>query len=163
MTERKKWTADEERQLLDLVNSRTRTMSACFLAVAQATGRSAKAVSGHYYKSMRGSVSFMADAAPAGHTSVRKWTEEEEQRLIRQVRAFPSNLKKCFMIVSEEIGRTPLAVGSHWYTKTSKRDEICFFTASARHVAKNRKNGKGVESNLSIWKRLIAVLKSLHV
>lgn len=92
----------------------------------------------------------------------RKWTREEERILINQVRVFPHNLKKCFCIVSEQVGRTPGAVANHWYTHTSKQPEnLCFFTASQRHVSKNRKNGMGVESTPSIWRRLMNIIRSL--
>jgi len=93
---------------------------------------------------------------------MRRWTSEEDDRLLRQVRAFPQNLHKCFIIVSEEIGRTDKAVAAHWYQHLSKKpDAMCFFTASPRHVSKNRKNGMGVESNGNIWRRLMAVIRSI--
>ena len=93
---------------------------------------------------------------------VRRWTLEEEQRLTRQVRAFPQNLAKCFLIVSEEIDRTPSAIANHWYTVTSKKPEnMCFFTASEKHVSKNRKNGMGVSSTHSIWKKLLNAIRNL--
>lgn len=92
----------------------------------------------------------------------RKWTEEEEKLLLRQVRAFPQNLTKCFLMVAQNVDRTPGAVANHWYTVVSKRpDAVCFFTASAKHVSKNRKNGKGIESNGNIWRRLLAVIRNL--
>ena len=92
----------------------------------------------------------------------RKWTEEEDKRLLRQVRAFPQNLTRCFMIVAEELDRTPGSVANHWYTVVSKDPKnMCFFTASPKHVSKNRKNGMGEESNLSIWKRFMRILKSI--
>ena len=92
----------------------------------------------------------------------RKWTAEEDERLLRQVRAFPQNLHKCFLIVGEEIGRSDKAVQAHWYSVVSKKPEnMCFFTASARHVSKNRKNGMGVESNMSIWRRLMNIIRNL--
>lgn len=92
----------------------------------------------------------------------RRWSEAEEQRLLRQIRYCPQNIKRSCTIVSEEIDRTPGAVMNHWYAVTSKRPEaVCFFTASERHVSKNRKNGMGVESNLSIWRRLMAVIRNL--
>jgi len=91
-----------------------------------------------------------------------KWTEEEEKRLLQQVRAFPQNLSKCFIIVSEVIGRSPRAVEQHWYTVLSKRPDVtCFFTASPKHIARNRKNGKGVESNRSIWQRLLTIIRNI--
>ena len=92
----------------------------------------------------------------------RRWTEAEDQRLLRQVRTFPQNLHRCFMIVAEETGRTEGAVASHWYTVVSKKPEaLCFFTASPRHVSKNRKNGMGTTSNGNIWRRLLAVIRGL--
>lgn len=94
----------------------------------------------------------------------RRWTKQEEDRVIRQIKAFPQNLHKCFLLVSDEIGRSPSAVENRWYTKISKRDDVqslCFFTASAKHVSKNRKNGMGEDSNPGIWRKLITVLKSL--
>jgi hypothetical protein len=92
----------------------------------------------------------------------RRWSQAEDERLLRQVRAFPQNLHKCFLIVSEETGRSPQAVQARWYTVVSKKPEnMCFFTASERHVSKNRKNGMGVESNMSIWRRLINIIRNL--
>ena len=92
----------------------------------------------------------------------RRWTPEEESRLISQVRVFPQNLHRCFMIVAEEIGRSEKAVAGHWYTKLSKDPQnMCFFTASPVHVSKNRKNGMGTASSLNIWRRLLAIIRGL--
>ena len=92
----------------------------------------------------------------------KRWSEDENQLLLRQVRAFPQNLTKCFMIVSEQIGRTESAVSGHWYTSLSKRpDAMCFFTASPKHVSRNRKNGMGVESNNTIWRKLLAAIRNI--
>lgn len=92
----------------------------------------------------------------------RKWTAEEEDKLLRQVRAFPQNLTRCFLIVSESIGRTPQAVANHWYTVVSKKpDSTCFFIASPKHVSRNRKNGEDVGSTRSIWQRLMQVIRNL--
>lgn len=95
----------------------------------------------------------------------KRWTEEENQRLLRHVRARPQNLKFCFLMVAEEIGRTEGAVANHWYSYLSKRDgdSLCFFTASPKHVSRNRKNGEGTESTPSIWNKLRAILRSIHI
>lgn len=93
----------------------------------------------------------------------RRWTATEEEILKRYVRASPTNLAKCFIYVAEEIERSPTAVANHWYSKTSKDPNFWgFFTASAQHVSKNRKNGEGVESSNSIWNRLLRIVKSLY-
>lgn len=92
----------------------------------------------------------------------RKWTEEEDQRLLQQVRTFPQNLSKCFLIVAEVTGRTPGAVANHWYTVVSKKpNSTCFFTASPKHISRNRKNGKGVESTRTIWQRLMSIIRNI--
>ena len=99
--------------------------------------------------------------------SNQKWSEEEDAVLLRYIKANPQNLSKCFMMVSEHLTdagspRTPTGVQAHWYTVLSKRENaLCFFTASAKHVSKNRKNGKGVESNNSIWRRLLNIIRGL--
>lgn len=159
----KRWSSAEDSLLLSEV-SKNKKHNLAFIVVASQTGRTTSAVSKRYNK-LRDSTSNTQLEQPTETVTARtskKWTEEEEQRLIRQVRAFPQNLNKCFLIVSEEIERTPAAVASHWYSVTSKRpDVLCFFTASAKHVAKNRKNGEGVPSNPSIWRRLLTVLRSL--
>ena len=97
----------------------------------------------------------------------RKWSVEEDEILLRYVKAGMFNLSKTFIMVSEHLTdngtpRTPGAVSSHWYTVVSRKPEaLCFFTASSKHVAKNRKNGKGVDSTPSIWRRLLAVIRNL--
>lgn len=97
----------------------------------------------------------------------RKWTNTEDALLLRTVRAFPQNLHKCFVMVSEQLTeagtpRTPTAVQAHWYAVLSRKQEAkCFFTASPKHVSMNRKNGMGVESNGSIWRRLMRIIDTV--
>lgn len=94
--------------------------------------------------------------------TMRRWSQSEEDRLIRQVKFGCQNMHNCFTIVAEEIDRTPGAVANHWYTKTSKDPEVlCFFTASSHHIAKNRKNGAGEPSNYNVWRRLVRAIQSL--
>ena len=159
----KRWSSAEDTLLLSEV-SKNKKHNIAFIVVASQTGRTTSAVSQHYNK-LRDSASDTQTELPTETVTVRtlkKWTEDEEQRLIRQVRAFPQNLNKCFLIVSEEIERTQTAVASHWYSVTSKRpDVICFFTTSTKYVAKNRKNGEGVPSTTSIWKKFLKILKRI--
>lgn len=93
--------------------------------------------------------------------TLRRWEPSEDQKLLDQVRVFPQNLHRCFMIVAEETGRTTSAVSGRWYTKVSKRPEaLCFFTASLRHVSKNRKNGMGVATSESIWRKFMRIINT---
>lgn len=92
----------------------------------------------------------------------RKWTEEEDNILLQQVKQSPQNLSRCFLSVAEVTGRSKMAVANHWYQVVSKKpNSICFFTASPRHISRNRKNGLGVESNRSIWQRLMSIIRNI--
>lgn len=91
----------------------------------------------------------------------RKWTQQEDERLLRQVRVFPQNLHKCFHVVAEEIDRTPGAVANHWYSVLSKKPGVIEFgTISSKHFARNRKNGMGVEISSSIWRRFLHLIRA---
>lgn len=153
----RKWSG-EENSLLQGELGKNATLETAFITVATQTNRSVAAVRKHYYKSRT-----QGDGQKTSTSnSPRKWTEDEEQRLIRQVRAFPQNLNKCFLIVSEEIGRTPSAVAAHWYSVISKRPDVKIIcTATEKYIAVNRKNSGFIESTPSIWRRILAVLKSL--
>lgn len=92
----------------------------------------------------------------------RKWTKEEDDRLLRQIRAFPQNLHWCFVMVADEMGRSDKAVAAHWYQKLSKQpDALAFATLSAKHLSKNRKNGMGIETPPSLWRRFLNLIKNL--
>ena len=97
----------------------------------------------------------------------RRWSDEEDQVLLRHVKANPQNLHRSFMLVSEYLTdagtpRTPTAVQAHWYASLSKKpDALCFFTTSEKHVARNRKNGMGIATNKSIWQRFLRILQSI--
>lgn len=94
----------------------------------------------------------------------KRWTRSEDLRLARQVQAFPQNLHKCFLMVAEELGRTESGVAGRWYQHVSRDPQnLCFFTASPKHVSKNRKNGMGEEINNSIWRKLVSFLKSIKL
>lgn len=149
----RKWSTSEE-SLLRKEAKKTDVLNPAFIKVATQTGRSIGAVNQYY--------NIMHNRENEEKKSHKKWTEEEEQRLIRQVRAFPQNLNKCFLLVSEELERTPAAVSAHWYSVTSKRsDVLCFFIASETHISKNRKNTDGVPSTTSIWKKFLKILKRI--
>lgn len=92
----------------------------------------------------------------------KKWTKAEDDRLLRQIRVFPQNLHTCFLMVAEEIGRSEQAVAAHWYQSLSKKpDALAFATLSAKHLAKNRKNGMGVETPPSLWRRFLNLIRNI--
>lgn len=86
------------------------------------------------------------------------WTQEDEDRLIENVKKNVTNLTKAFKLTSKEIQRTECAVAAHWYANTSIKSGHCLFmTISGQHVAINRKNGKGKKSNLPLYKKVLAL------
>ena len=50
----------------------------------------------------------------------KRWSKEEDTKLLKQVKAFPQNLSKCFMTIAETTGRTPKAVANRWYSHLQK-------------------------------------------
>ena len=122
-------------------------------------------LSNEYGKYKHNSLNKMArkkKAKTVAKRTVKRWTDEEDQLLLRQIDAFPHNLNKCFLMVSQQIDRSPGAVAAHWYSVLSKRDDIWkFVTLSAHHCSRNRKNGVGIESSVSVWNRIVKIVKTL--
>lgn len=88
------------------------------------------------------------------------WTSHEEDRLLKNVEKNVLCLTKAFKQTSLEIQRSEKAVAAHWYQKTSiKSGRTLFLTVSGKHVAVNRKNGKGTPSTLPLYKRILSLLK----
>lgn len=162
-TTRKRWTEEENAYLMrEMAKNQPKKVS--YLSVAEHTGRTANSVAQHYLLMLKESpIEPLPTPEPQEETPrVRPWTKEEDDTLLRYIIAGVSNLNQCFIMVAEQINRTPAAVGSHWYQVLSKRPDVqAFFTASSNHVSMNRKNGAGVPCTRSIWRRLLAVLRSL--
>ena len=94
--------------------------------------------------------------------SWKKWSDEEENILLEEIRKAPYNLKACFIAASKKLDRSVGAIGNHWYTVTSKNPKILELgTISSKHFCRNRKNGKGVPVTQSIWRRFVAMVKRL--
>lgn len=94
----------------------------------------------------------------------KKWTYEEDVKLMEYIMASPHNLKRCFACVSDVLGRTPLACSQRWYSYVSMHPEkygTATFTASSQHLARNRKNSMGVTITGSIWRRLLNIIRNL--
>lgn len=93
----------------------------------------------------------------------KKWTASEDEILLQQVRQYPSNFTRCFLAVSDYIGRSPSSVANRWYTVVSKKpDSTCFFTASQEQISINRKNGIGIECTANIWQTLLSLIDSIN-
>ena len=91
-----------------------------------------------------------------------RWTNEEDDLLIRYIKARPQNLNYCFLMVAEITGRTKSAVSAHWYQRLSKRPDLwLFITASPHHVSRNRKNSMGEESSESVWRRILRAIRNI--
>lgn len=87
-----------------------------------------------------------------------KWTQHDEDILIRNVKNNVTNLSKAFRQTSVDIQRSPKAIMAHWYKNTSINSGHCLFmTISGKHISINRKNGKGKASTLPIFKRVLAM------
>ena len=87
----------------------------------------------------------------------KPWTANDEERLLKNVQKHVLCLKKAFEQTSTEINRSPKAVAAHWYTHTSRdQKHVLFLTMSGRHVAFNRKNGKGQASTMPLFKKVLA-------
>lgn len=95
------------------------------------------------------------------------WTSEEDEVLIRYAKAYPHNMNRCFLIVSEQLSadghpRTTAAVSSRWYQYLSHRpDVIAYCQVSPYSISVNRKNTTGTPSPLSLWQRFLNLLHSL--
>lgn len=91
----------------------------------------------------------------------KRWTQEENDILARYVKANPSNMRACFFAVSDQLGRTPLAVCNHWYTSLSKDPSVLAFgLMTSKYFSRNRKNGVGIEISASVWRRFVNLIKS---
>lgn len=81
---------------------------------------------------------------------MKKWSQADEDRLIKNVEKHVLCLAKAFRQTSLELQRSPKAVAVHWYKYTSRKcGRTLFMTVSGSHVAVNRKNSKGQPLKLS--------------
>lgn len=96
----------------------------------------------------------------------KKWTKEEEELLVKTVKANFHNLSKAFREVANQIGRSEYAVTLHWYRKT-RLSATCFVAVSQESKIPNGKNyvpecGHTKTPNTStksLWERIKKLLK----
>lgn len=74
--------------------------------------------------------------------SRRRWTVEEDQVIISQVKSEPYNLTKCFMAVSTKIDRTPNSIKVRWYSSICKNKDYASYLTCGKEgkYVVNRKN-----------------------
>lgn len=99
---------------------------------------------------------------------MRRYTEEENLKIIKKISENPSNLSKCFEELSIELGRTPQAIKTKWYQCLSLREEskanTVFFTLGKKRKLLNRKVERGdskiksQKENGNKWRSFIKML-----
>ena len=88
----------------------------------------------------------------------RKWTNEEEQVLIDQVRQNPGNLARAFRATSNITGRSPHSCEQRWYGKV-RYSETVFMTIGASNMSVNSKVSDNIQPvRLPIWRRILRLL-----
>ena len=91
-------------------------------------------------------------------TTRRRWTSEEEQVLIDQVRINPSNLSRAFRNASNITGRSTHSCEQRWYGKV-RHSETVFMTISANAMSVNSKVSDNTQPvRLPIWRRILNLL-----
>lgn len=96
----------------------------------------------------------------------KKWTKEEEEFLVKTVKANFHNLSKAFREVASLIGRSEWAVAHRWYRKT-RFSATCFVAVSQESKMNNSKNyvpecghtKTPGTSNKTLWERIKRILK----
>ena len=89
----------------------------------------------------------------------KKWSKTEDDILLAEIKASPTNLKAAFKAASSQMNRTEGACSNRWYTFLSKdKNNACFITVSGKHQSLNRKNGKGTHCTPSLFKRVLHLL-----
>lgn len=98
----------------------------------------------------------------------KKWTEQEDDRVIEALSEDSSNLRKVFRILAEELDRTPSAVELRWYMVLNNpehpkyRGTACFMTISKNSRSVNKKiadNNSTLHHNNSLWHRILKMMK----
>lgn len=152
----KKWTRHEDRILESAVSKGGTSLCRTFMAVADKTGRTPKAVSQHYYL-MKSSHNENPDEVEDRRGM--KWEAWEDAKILEYVRASPHNLARCFVSVAEVIGRSAPSCANRWYQTLSRRPDVNeIFTLTSSSCSRNRKNGIGTPISLSLWKRFLRLL-----
>lgn len=88
----------------------------------------------------------------------RRWSSDEEQVLIDQVRINPGNLSRAFRNTSNITGRSTHSIEQRWYGKV-RHSETVFMTIGARNMSVNSKVSSNPQPvRLPIWRRILKLL-----
>ncbi len=101
-----------------------------------------------------------------------KWTKQQEQLLIDNIKSSPNNLMEAFRITSAQIDKSVNSIVFRWYGQKSKNyiglKDRCvpvFMTISGKTNNVNRKivtqdtSDNTIKSNNNIWKKLLSLFK----
>ena len=97
----------------------------------------------------------------------KRWTREEDEILVQAISAKPHNLKKCFIAVAEQTGRTIGATQFRWYqhvrfTSAGKKAMLTIGPKTAFSGKNELDNSKVRPIKVrqgSFWKRLLIILR----
>ena len=96
--------------------------------------------------------------------ALKRWSPEEDTRLVKIVSEHSGNLHEAFRLFMQEFPeRTFTATSLRWYSVLRKREDIntCFITIDRKHRHPNSKNITKSASNkmkVSIWKKILNLL-----
>lgn len=90
---------------------------------------------------------------------VKRWSQQEDETLMRYIKEYPYNMSKAFKACALEVQRNQKAVSQHWYGTLSKKSKhVLFLTVSGKHKCINHKLGKGVPMKQSVFRRILSLL-----
>lgn len=96
----------------------------------------------------------------------RKWTDDEEQVVIREVSNTPNNLESAFRRASTSINRTPKAISLRWHRTLREREDVgvLFMTCGRKSINTNRKvistktSDNTRRNTVSIWNTIKSII-----
>lgn len=92
----------------------------------------------------------------------KRWSKDEDLVLFRAVSDQPNNLRKAFIAVSLETGRTVAGVRQHWYDvlcKNPSKSNTAFITVSKGKKVVNGKNKPATPVKKSLWSKILNLFK----
>ena len=93
--------------------------------------------------------------------SLKRWTNEEDQVIISQVRKSPSNLARAFKNAETKlINRSFCSISQRYYRSIRLNSKI-FITVSSNSVSTNTKVGESILINIkTLFNKLVTFLQS---